>query len=429
MALFSGSSPDYLKGRMQLRKRVVITGVGIISPVGLSSDITWESLMAGRSGVDRISSFDAETFETKIAAEVKGFEPVDFLDRKEARRMDRFVQFAAVASQEAVTRAGLDMSKETPERVSVMIGSGIGGLGTLSQELQVLLERGPSKVNPFLIPMMLGDMASGRVSILMGAKGPNYSAVSSCSTGADTIGEAAEVIRRGDADVAITGGSEAAIVPISVAGFNACGALSKRNDQPTKASRPFDSGRDGFVLGEGSGILVLESLEHAIDRGAQPIAELLGYGAAADAYHITQPAPGGEGGSRAMKMALDKAGISPKEVDYINAHGTSTPMNDKFETMAIKAVFGGEAYNTPISSTKSMTGHLLGAAGAIEAAVCVLAIDRNAIPATINLDNADPDCDLDYTPNDSRHGEIRVAISNSLGFGGHNTCLVFGSFN
>lgn len=403
--------------------------MGIISPVGLSADITWESLMAGKSGVDRISSFDAETFETKIAAEVKGFEPVDFLDRKEARRMDRFTQFAAVASQEAVTRAGLDMSKETPERVSVMIGSGIGGLGTLSQELQVLLERGPSKVNPFLIPMMLGDMASGRVSILFGAKGPNYSAVSSCSTGADTIGEAAEVIQRGDADVAITGGSEAAIVPISVAGFNACGALSRRNDQPTKASRPFDSGRDGFVLGEGSGILVLESLEHAMDRGAQPIAELLGYGAAADAYHITQPAPGGEGGARAMKMALDKASISPKEVDYINAHGTSTPMNDKFETMAIKAVFGSEAYNTPISSTKSMTGHLLGAAGAIEAAVCVLAIDRNAIPATINLDNADPDCDLDYIPNDSRHSEIRVAISNSLGFGGHNTCLVFGSFN
>jgi 3-oxoacyl-[acyl-carrier-protein] synthase II len=378
--------------------------------------------------VDFISCFDAEPFETQIAAEVKGFEPTDFLDRKEARRMDRFVQFAAVASQEAVASAGLDLSKEEVERVSVMIGSGIGGIRTLSQELQVLLERGPSKVNPFLIPMMLGDMASGRVSMMLGAKGPNFSAISSCSTGADTIGSAAQVILQGDADVAITGGTEAAICPIGVAGFNACSALSRRNNEPQKASRPFDLQRDGFVLGEGAGILVLESLEHALSRGATPQVELVGYGATADAHHITQPAPEGEGGARAIRIALKKAGLSPEDIDYINAHGTSTPMNDKFETMAIKAVFGPEAYRTPISSTKSMTGHLLGAAGALEAAICVLAISRDAIPPTINLEQSDPDCDLDYTPNTPRRGKVRAAISNSLGFGGHNSCLAFRCF-
>ena len=408
--------------------RIVVTGIGIVSPIGLSADTTWESLLAGRSGVDYISSFDPEPFETQIAAEVKGFEPTDFLDRKEARRMDRFVQFAAVASQEAVARAGLDLEKEEAERVSVMIGSGIGGIRTLSQEFQVLFERGPSKVNPFLIPMMLGDMASGRVSILLGAKGPNFSAISSCATGADTIGEAAEVIRRGDADVAITGGSEAAICPIGIAGFNACSALSRRNNEPQKASRPFDADRDGFVLGEGGGILVLESLEHALARGAEPLAELAGYGATADAHHVTQPAPEGEGGARAMRIALKRAGLTPEDVDYINAHGTSTPMNDKYETMAIKSVFGPEAYNTPISSTKSMTGHLLGAGGALEAAICVLAISRGAIPPTINLDRPDPECDLDYTPHTPRMGAVNAAVSNSLGFGGHNTCLAFKSF-
>ena len=408
--------------------RIVVTGIGIVSPIGLSADTTWESLLAGRSGVDHISSFDPEPFETQIAAEVKGFEPTDFLDRKEARRMDRFVQFAAVASQEAVAKAGLDMGKEEAERVSVMIGSGIGGIRTLSQELQVLLERGPSKVNPFLIPMMLGDMASGRVSMILGAKGPNFSAISSCATGADTIGEAAEIIRRGDADVAIAGGSEAAICPIGIAGFNACGALSRRNHEPQKASRPFDADRDGFVLGEGGSVLVLESLEHALARGAEPLAELAGYGATADAHHITQPAPEGEGGARAMRIALKKAGLTPKDVGYINAHGTSTPMNDKYETMAIKSVFGPEAYKIPISSTKSMTGHLLGAGGALEAAICVLAVSRGAIPPTINLDQPDPDCDLDYTPHTSRMGAVNAAVSNSLGFGGHNTCLAFRSF-
>ncbi|MBF8268126.1 MAG: fabF [Dehalococcoidia bacterium] len=411
-----------------MKQRVVITGIGIVSPLGLSTDTTWESLLAGISGVDYISSFDAEAFETRIAAEVKGFEPTDFLDRKEARRMDRFVQFAAVASQEAVARAGLTIKAEEAPRVSVMIGSGIGGLITLSQEFQVLSEKGPSKVSPFLIPMMLGDMASGRVSMMLGAKGPNFSAISSCSTGADTIGGAAEIILRGDADVAIAGGSEAAICPIGIAGFNACGALSRRNDEPQRASRPFDAGRDGFVMGEGAAILVLESLEHALARGAKPLAELAGYGATADAYHITQPAPEGEGGARAIRIALRKAGLAPEDIDYINAHGTSTPLNDKFETMAIKAVFGPRAYQTPISSTKSMTGHLLGAAGAVEAAICALAVSRGAIPPTINLDEPDPDCDLDYTPHTSRLGKIRAAISNSLGFGGHNTCLAFKSF-
>ena len=400
----------------------------MVTPLGLSAESTWGALLEGRSGVDYISSFDPEPFETKIAAEVKGFDPTDYLDRKEARRMDRFVQFAAVAAQEAVASAGLELAGEDAERVSVMIGSGIGGILTLSQEFQVMAERGPSRVNPFLIPMMLGDMASGRVSMLMGAKGPNFSAISSCSTGADTIAEASELIRRGQIDVAITGGSEAAICPIAIAGFNACNALSRSNEEPQKASRPFDALRDGFVMGEGGGILVLESLEHALARGAAPLAELAGHGATADAYHVTQPAPGGEGGARAIQLALSRAGLSPSEIDYVNAHGTSTPMNDKFETMAIKSVMGDAAYSTPVSSTKSMTGHLLGAAGALEAAICVLAVSRGAIPPTINQENPDPDCDLDYTPNASRTVQVEAAISNSLGFGGHNTCLAFRSY-
>lgn len=404
---------------------VVVTGIGIISPVGLNRDSTWDSLLDGKSGVDYISSFDAESFETRIAAEVKNFDPMEFLDRKEALRMDRFTQFAMVASQEAVDHSGLEMQKENLNRVSVMIGSGIGGIMTLSKEIGIMNDRGPSKVNPFLVPMMLADMASGRVSMKFGAKGPNFSAISSCATGADTIGEAASLIARGDIDVAITGGSEAAICPIGIAGFNACGALSRKNDEPHKASRPFDAERDGFVLGEGSGILVLESKDHALARGARPLAILAGYGATADAHHITQPAPEGEGGARAMRMAMERAGLKPEDVDYINAHGTSTPMNDKYETMAIKSVLGNEAYKTPVSSTKSMTGHLLGATGALEAAVCVLAITRGAIPPTINLLNPDPDCDLDYIPNKARVRDINVVLTNSLGFGGHNTCLAF----
>ena len=412
-----------------MNRRVVVTGLGIVSPLGLSVDTTWESLLAGTSGIDYISSFNAESFETRIAAEVKGFEPTDFLDRKEARRMDRFVQLAAVAAQEAVAHAGLTIKEDEAHRVSAMIGSGIGGIITLSQEFQVLQEKGPTRVNPFLIPMMLGDMASGRVSMMLGAKGPNFNLISACATGADTIGEAAEVILRGDADVAIAGGTEAAICPIGVAGFNSCNALSRRNDEPQKASSPFDAKRDGFVMGEGAAVLVLESLEHALNRGAKPLAELAGYGATADAHHITQPSLGGEGGARAIRIAMEKAGLAPEDIDYINAHGTSTPLNDRFETMSIKAALGEkEAYKTPISSTKSMTGHLLGAGGSLEAAICVLAINHGAIPPTINLDDPDPECDLDYTPNTFRKVKVRAAISNALGFGGHNSCLAFTAF-
>lgn len=408
-----------------MTSRVVVTGIGIVSPLGLGVETTWERLTSGVSGVDYISSFDPEPYETRFAAEVKDFNPADFLDRKEARRMDRFTQFAAVAAQEAVANSGLVITDENAHRVATMIGSGIGGLITISEEMQVLSEKGPARVSPFLIPMMLGDMASGRVSMITGAKGPNFNAISSCSTGADTIGEAFELIKRGDVDVAITGASEAAICPIGIAGFNACHALSRRNENPQKASRPFDAERDGFVMGEGSAILVIETLDHALSRGVKPIAEMVGYGSTADAYHITQPAPGGEGGARAMKIALKKAGMTPSDIDYINAHGTSTPMNDKFETMGIKSVFGDDAYRVAISSTKSMTGHLLGAGGALEAAISVLALSRGLIPPTINLENPDEDCDLDYVPNEVRKAEIRAVLSNSLGFGGHNASLCF----
>ena len=343
--------------------------------------------------------------------------------------MDRFTQFAAVAAQEAVRNAKLDITENNATRIASMIGTGIGGIITLSQEYQVLIDKGPSRVSPFLIPMMLADTASGRVSMMTGAKGPNFNAVSSCATGADTIGEASEIILRGEADVAITGASEAASCPVGVAGFNACSALSRRNDEPQRASRPFDSERDSFVMGEGAAVLVIESLVHALDRGASPIVELIGYAAAADAYHITQPAPGGEGGARAMKLALEKAHLSPNDVEYINAHGTSTPMNDKFETMAINSVFGSHAKDLAISSTKSMTGHLLGAGGALEAAISSLVISRGIIPPTINLDNPDPECDLDYVPHNARQMDVSVVISNSLGFGGHNTCLCFRKYS
>ena len=412
-----------------MSKRIVVTGIGIVSPLGLNTEDTWQGLINGRSGIDYITSFDSELFETRIAGEVKDFNPNDFLDRKEARRMDRFTQFAAVAAQEAVRNAKLDITENNATRIASMIGTGIGGIITLSQEYQVLIDKGPSRVSPFLIPMMLADTASGRVSMMTGAKGPNFNAVSSCATGADTIGEASEIILRGEADVAITGASEAAICPVGVAGFNACSALSRRNDEPQRASRPFDSERDGFVMGEGAAVLVIESLDHALERGASPIVELIGYAAAADAYHITQPAPGGEGGARAMKLALEKAHLSPNDVEYINARGTSTPMNDKFETMAINSVFGSHAKDLAISSTKSMTGHLLGAGGALEAAISSLVISRGIIPPTINLDNPDPECDLDYVPHNARQMDVSVVISNSLGFGGHNTCLCFRKYS
>ena len=406
-------------------ERVFITGVGSISPVGLTIDETWSSLIKGVSGIDTISSFDSEGYETTIAAEATDFDPQSYLDRKQAKRMDRFVQLAAAASLEALEKSGLTIDKTNEERISVMVASGIGGIITLSEQIGVLNSRGPNRVSPFLVPMMLPDMASGQVSMLLGAKGANYCTVSACASGADSIGMAFEAIRRGDVDAAIAGGAEAAICPVGVAGFNACQALSKRNNDPQTASRPFDKDRDGFVLGEGAGVLVLENELSMNARGAEPIAEMIGYGATADAYHITQPGPEGEGGARAMNIALGKAHILPEEIDYINAHGTSTPLNDKFETMAMKSVFGKYAYDIPISSTKSMTGHLLGASGALEAAITVMALKNRTVPPTINLKNQDPDCDLDYTPGSNRKLPLTKAMSNSFGFGGHNASLIF----
>jgi len=408
-----------------MSERVFVTGYGAVSPVGLTSDKTWEGLCEGRSGVDSISSFDAEGFDTTFAAEVTDFDPEIYVGKKQARRMDRFVQFAAAASLEAIEKSALKVTPENCEKVSVMIASGIGGIMTLSDQIGVLNKRGPSRVSPFLVPMMLPDMASGQVSIMTGAKGANYSTVSACASGADSIGMAFEAIRRGDVDIAITGAAEAAICPVGVAGFNACQALSKRNDDPKGASRPFDSDRDGFVLGEGAGVLIIETETSMINRGASPIAEIVGYGATADANHITQPGPEGEGGARAMTKALMQAQISAEEIDYINAHGTSTPLNDKFETMAMKSVFGESAKCIPISSTKSMTGHLLGASGALEAVVSVMALEKAIIPPTINLTTPDADCDLDYTPNNKREKELSFAMSNSFGFGGHNASLLF----
>ena len=405
----------------------MVTGLGVVGPLGLDSETTWKNLLAGKSGVDRIASFDTEGFTTTIAAEAKDFNPEDYLDRKQTRRTDRFVHFAVAATKEAVDHSGVKVSPENSERTSVMISSGIGGIITLSEQLGVMHAKGPARVSPFLVPMMMPDMASGHVSMIVGAKGPNYIAVSACSSGGDAIGMAYEAIIRGEVDVVLAGGAEAAICPIGIAGFNACHALSRRNDEPQQASRPFDAQRDGFVLGEGAAVLVLESMDSAIGRDARPLAELVGYNATADAHHITQPAPEGEGGARAMRNALARAGLRPEEIDYINAHGTSTPMNDKYETMAMKAVFNEEAYKIPISSTKSMTGHLLGASGALEAAVCVMAISNWAIPPTTNLEYPDPDCDLDYTPHVPKRGRIRTAMSNSFGFGGHNTSLIFQS--
>ena len=406
-------------------RRVAVTGIGMVSPLGQTRDTTWKSLLASQSGVDKITAFDTEGFETRIGAEVKGWDPLVCMDRKEVRRTDRFVQFATAAAIEAVKQAGLEIKGADAERIGCIIGSGIGGIATLSAQYDVLKEKGPSRISPFLIPMMIVDMASGHVSIRLGAKGPNFCTVSACSSGADAIGEAAEMIRRGEVLAMVAGGAEAAIVPIGLAGFAAAGALSTNNDNPKGASRPFDAKRDGFIMGEGAGILVLEDMEYAVARGARILVELAGYGATADANHVTQPAPGGEGGARAMRLALSKSGLVPKDIDYINAHGTSTQLNDKFETMAIKSVFGDEAYKVPISSTKSMTGHLLGAAGAVEAGICVLSITEGAIPPTINLETPDPECDLDYTPHIAKRGLVKTALSNSFGFGGHNSCLVF----
>ncbi len=396
----------------------------MVTPLGLDTRTTWKNLIAGHSGITEITSFDTSGFETKIAAEIRGFDPTAFMNVKEARRADRFTQLALAATDEAMQQAMLNVTPSNADRVGVVVGSGVGGILTLSEQYGVLHEKGPRRVSPFLIPMMLVDMAAGQVSIRVGAKGPNYSTVTACASGSDAIGAGFEMIRRGDVDVAVCGGTEAPICPVAVSGFNAVSALSRRNDDPAGASRPFDAGRDGFVIGEGSTILVLEHIENAISRGASPIGEIIGYGASSDAFHITQPPPMGEGGARAMRMAMTKAGLHPEEIDYINAHGTSTPLNDRAETQAIKSALGQEAYKTPVSSTKSMTGHLLGAAGALEAAICALSIRDGVIPPTINLEEPDPDCDLDYIPWTARRGKLDVAMSNSLGFGGHNSTLI-----
>jgi 3-oxoacyl-[acyl-carrier-protein] synthase II len=403
--------------------RVVITGLGVISPLGNDIDTFWNHLIQGKSGVSTITRFDTSDFAVKIAAEVKDFNPLDFMNKKDAKRMDRFVQFAVAASKMALEHAGLDMDKVEKERVGTYIGSGIGGLETLEEQHKVMMKRGPRRVSPFFVPMMIANMASGIVSIQIGAKGPNSAAISACATGTHCVGDAFKILQRGDADVMIAGGTEATILPMAVAGFSAMGALSTNNEAPEKASRPFDRDRDGFVMGEGAGVLVLETLEHAQKRGANVIAEVVGYGMTADAYHLTSPDPDGDGAKRSMLMAVKDAGLEPEDVDYINAHGTSTDYNDKFETMAIKGAFGEHAKRLAISSTKSMTGHLLGAAGGIETIATALAIKEGIVPPTINLENPDPDCDLDYVPNEARKMRVRVALSNSLGFGGHNATI------
>ena len=406
-------------------QRVFVTGLGVISPLGLDVQSTWKAIVAGKSGIDFISAFDTDGFDTAFAAEVRGFDPEAYLERKESRRMDRFAQFAAVAAREACRHAGIDLANEDPFRVGAIIGSGIGGILTLSQQYDVLRDRGPRRVTPFLIPMMLGDMASAQVSMVTGSMGANYCVVSSCSSGADALGQGWEMIRRGQADVVLAGGSEAPIVPIAVAGFNSLRALSRFNEDPPRASRPFNRDRDGFVMGEGSAVLVLESEDHLAQRKVAPLAELRGYGATSDAHHLTEPNPTGQSAANAIGLALKAASVDVSEVDYLNAHGTSTPLNDWQETKAIKLAMGEEAYRVPISSTKSMTGHLLGAGGALEAALCVKAIQDDVIPPTINLVDPDPECDLDYTPLTARQVKVNVAMSNSFGFGGHNSVLVF----
>jgi 3-oxoacyl-[acyl-carrier-protein] synthase II len=407
----------------------VITGLGMITPLGHDVPQTWESLLAGRSGVDTITHFDASEYAVRIAAEVKGFDPDEQFGRREARRMDRFTQFALVAASQALQDSQVTVTDENANRIGAVIGSGIGGIISVMEQAEVMRTRGPRRVSPFLVPMMLPDTAPGQVAITYGLKGPNFAVISACATGANAIGEAAEVIRRGAADIMLAGGAEAGIVPLAIAGFSVMQAVSTRNEEPQRACRPFDAKRDGFVMGEGAGVVVLEDEAHARARGARIYAELIGYGATADAYHITAPDETGDGAARAMQAALDQAGVAPEQVGYLNAHGTSTVLNDKGETAAIKNVFGDHAYQLAISSTKSMTGHLLGAAGAIEAIFSVLALTNAVLPPTINYEYPDPECDLDYIPNEARHGLVDVAMSNSFGFGGHNACLVFKRVN
>jgi len=411
-----------------MRRRVVITGLGCISPVGNNVPDMWAHILQGISGVGLITHFDPSEYKCKIAAEVKGFDGAALFGSREARRMDRFAQFALAAAEEARTDAGLEINDNNRNRIGAVIGSGIGGIGTLFEQMQIYYERGPLRVSPFLVPMMLPDTSGGMVAINLGIRGPNMAVVTACATGTNAVGEAAEIIRRGSADVMFAGGTEAAIVPVAMAGLNVMTALSTRNDEPQRASRPFDLNRDGFVMGEGSAIVILESLEHAQARGAHILAEVSGYGATNDAYHISAPAENGVGAALCMRMALDDGGFQPADIDYINAHGTSTQLNDKSETAAIKTAFGEQAYRVPVSSTKSMTGHLLGASGALEVVICVKSLQSQIAPPTINYETPDPECDLDYIPNSARPIKIDRVMSNSFGFGGHNATIILSRY-
>ena len=411
-----------------MRKRVVVTGLGCVSPVGNNVADTWRALIEGKSGAAPITQFDASHHKTKFAAEVKGFDGPALFGAREARKMDRFTQFATAATLEALAQSGLKIDEANRDRVGVLIGSGIGGIITLLQEVETLRERGPDRISPFLIPMMISDSAPGMIAIRVGARGPNFSLASACATGTNAVGEAAEIIRRGAADAMIAGAAEAAIVSVAIAGLNVMGALSARNDEPEKASRPFDKERDGFLMAEGGGILILESLEHAQARGADILCEFSGYGVSDDAYHISAPAEDGAGAALSMRLALENAGLGAGDIGYINAHGTSTTLNDKGETVAIKTVFGEQAYKIPISSTKSMTGHLLGASGALEAVICARVLRENILPPTINYEFPDPVCDLDYVPNRARTARPKHVMSNSFGFGGHNATLILSRF-
>lgn len=411
-----------------MKRRVVVTGVGLVTPCGIGIDNVWNNILNGQSGIGPITRFDITQFDTKFAGEIKEFTPEDYIQPKEVKKMDLFIQYAIAAAQIAVNDAGLDMGREDSERVGVVVGTGLGGLPTIEKYHSVLMERGPGRITPFFIPMLIANEAPGHIAIQHGFKGPNLCIVTACATGAHSIGEACRIIQYGDADVMVAGGSEANLTPLTVGGFNAMKALSTRNDDPLKASRPFERDRDGFVVAEGSGIVILEELEHATKRGAKIYAEMAGYGYNGDAYHITAPCPDGDGFIRCIRMALKDALLSPDDVDYINAHGTSTKLNDYIETLSIKEVFKEKAYKTPVSSTKSMTGHLLGAAGAIEAVFSVLSIRDQVCPPTINYENPDPECDLDYVPNTARNHAINVVLSNAFGFGGTNSALVFRRF-
>ncbi|PWH17816.1 MAG: beta-ketoacyl-[acyl-carrier-protein] synthase II [Anaerolineae bacterium] len=411
-----------------MRRRVVVTGLGCISPVGNDIHTLWESISHGVSGIGPITQFDASEHKTKIAAEVKNFDAAALFGAREARKMDRYTQFALAAAQQALQQAKLAIDDSVRDRIGVVIGTGIGGIHTLIEQYHVFQERGPSRVSPFLVPMMLPDSAGSMVAIHFGLRGPNLAVITACATGNNAIGEATEMIRRGQADVMLAGGSEAALIPVAMAGMNVMGALSTRNDDPPRASRPFDLHRDGFVMGEGAAVLVLEELEFAQKRGATILAEISGYGHTNDAYHVSAPAENGYGAALCMRQALENANLTVAQIDYINAHGTSTPLNDKSETMAIKTVFGERAYHVPISSSKSMTGHLLGASGALEAVICVLALQHQYLPPTINYETPDPECDLDYVPNIGRAANVRHILSNSFGFGGHNASIILSQY-